>query len=625
MGSGRYFGFVIGGATARGARRRLARLGVGPEHGPRRADAGDVGARGGRGPLGARAARPPGQRVVRLRHGLPDGPRHLLSPRRGSACYARAGWDVREHGLAGAPPLRVVVGGSAARHASTARCGCSASAARRRSSSRPTARAGCDVSELPRRARRHDGPTIVCAQAGEVNTGAFDDLDAIADACRRRGRVGARRRRVRALGGREPAAPAPRRRVPSAPTRGRPTRTSGSTSPTTAASRSARTRDAHAAAMEYAAPYLAVSDQAVARDPMGYSPEFSRRARSAPVWAAIRELGREGVAELVERCCAPRAGDRAADRARSPAARSLNDVVLNQVLFRFEDDERTRAVPRGGAGRGRGMDEPDDVGRAARRSGSRSSGWRTTRRRRRAHASPRSRAPRDAAATPTLQGYSSAGASAARSAISRDDRRVGERRRVAERPVLGDVAQQPAHDLPRARLRQLGREDDVRRLRDRADLRRDVVAQLLEHLDRALVAALERHVGDDRLARWSRPSGRRPPPRRPSGGRRAPTRPRSSRCGAPRRSSRRRRGRAARSRRRRRCARRRPRSRGRGSAPSTSSGTARRRRRSRASSPATAARARGSRRPARPSRPARSRPTRRPPGTASSPSPASSS
>ena len=254
------------------------------------------------------------------------------------------------------------------------------------------------------------------------------------------------------------------------------------------------------------------------------------------------------------------------------------------------------------------MDEPDDLGRAlhdphlGRRAGGR--------------ARPTSSAPsrplrgRAAGASGCLARRSVGATDGARSAISRHDGRVGERRRVAERAVLGDVAEQAAHDLPRARLRQLRREDDVRRLRDRADLVRDVVAELLEHLDRARVGALERDVGDDRLA------GRRVRAAADGGlgdlrdGRRAPTRPRSSRCGDPRRSSRRRRGRGARSRRRRRSGRRRPRSRGRGSAPSTSRGSARRRRRSRASSRATAARGRGSRRPARRARPARSAPPR---------------
>jgi glutamate/tyrosine decarboxylase-like PLP-dependent enzyme len=76
---------------------------------------------------------------------------------------------------------------------------------------------------------------------------------------------------------------------------------------------------------------------------MGYSPEFSRRARSAPVWAAIRQLGRSGVAELVEGCCAH--ARRFAERiVELPGCEVLNEVVLNQVLFRFADDETTAAA-----------------------------------------------------------------------------------------------------------------------------------------------------------------------------------------------------------------------------------------------------------------------------------------
>jgi glutamate/tyrosine decarboxylase-like PLP-dependent enzyme len=101
----------------------------------------------------------------------------------------------------------------------------------------------------------------------------------------------------------------------------------------------------HEAAMEYAAPYLAVADSAAIRDPMGYSPEFSRRARSAPVWAAIRQLGRSGVAELVERSCA-HARRFAEQVVELPGCEVLNDVVLNQVLFRFADDDTTNAVMR---------------------------------------------------------------------------------------------------------------------------------------------------------------------------------------------------------------------------------------------------------------------------------------
>src|SRR5262249_2094665 len=89
--------------------------------------------------------------------------------------------------------------------------------------------------------------------------------------------------------------------------------------------------------------YLAVADAEEERDPMGFSPEFSRRARSLPVWAAIRSLGRRGVAEMVERSCA-HARSIADGLETVPGCEILNDVVLNQVLVRFESDARTRAV-----------------------------------------------------------------------------------------------------------------------------------------------------------------------------------------------------------------------------------------------------------------------------------------
>ncbi len=99
----------------------------------------------------------------------------------------------------------------------------------------------------------------------------------------------------------------------------------------------------HAAAMEYAAPYLAVADTEAERDPMGYSPEFSRRARSVPVWAALRSLGLDGLAQLVEGSCA-HARAIADGLAELDGCEVLNEVVLNQVLLRFDSDERTSAI-----------------------------------------------------------------------------------------------------------------------------------------------------------------------------------------------------------------------------------------------------------------------------------------
>ena len=81
------------------------------------------------------------------------------------------------------------------------------------------------------------------------------------------------------------------------------------------------------------------------RDEVDWTPEFSRRARGFTVYAALRSLGRRGVAELVDRTCA-HARRFAEELAQLPGFELLNDVVLNQVLFRFESDERTDDVLR---------------------------------------------------------------------------------------------------------------------------------------------------------------------------------------------------------------------------------------------------------------------------------------
>jgi glutamate/tyrosine decarboxylase-like PLP-dependent enzyme len=99
--------------------------------------------------------------------------------------------------------------------------------------------------------------------------------------------------------------------------------------------------ESHRAAMAVKASYL-IQDEGSrrVRDQMDWVPEFSRRARGFAVYAALRSLGRSGVVELVERCC-----DAAARFAEAivelPGAELLNEVVLNQVLFRFESDEQT--------------------------------------------------------------------------------------------------------------------------------------------------------------------------------------------------------------------------------------------------------------------------------------------
>jgi len=104
-----------------------------------------------------------------------------------------------------------------------------------------------------------------------------------------------------------------------------------------------RDRAAHRAALSSTAAYL-IQTAGGERDPTDWVPEFSRRARGVPVYATLRALGRDGVARLVEDNCAL-ARRMAARLGAEPGVRILNDVVLNQALVRFaDDDEVTRRV-----------------------------------------------------------------------------------------------------------------------------------------------------------------------------------------------------------------------------------------------------------------------------------------
>jgi glutamate/tyrosine decarboxylase-like PLP-dependent enzyme len=99
--------------------------------------------------------------------------------------------------------------------------------------------------------------------------------------------------------------------------------------------------ESHQKALGIRSAYLLFADDA--REPLDWVPEHSRRARGFTVYAALRSLGRSGVADLIERSCA-RARDLAVALGELPGCEILNDVVLNQVLLRFEDDDATDAV-----------------------------------------------------------------------------------------------------------------------------------------------------------------------------------------------------------------------------------------------------------------------------------------
>jgi glutamate/tyrosine decarboxylase-like PLP-dependent enzyme len=247
------------------------------------------------------------------------------------------GWDVEEDGLIGAPPIQVVVGADV--HASLLKALRMVGLGRGRAIRVATDDEGRMrpaelrrvLSELP------TGPTIVCAQAGEVNTGAFDPLGAVADAVATR--PGTWLHVDGAFGLWAVVAPSLRSLLD-----GNERADSWTTDahkwlnvPYDSGLVFIRDIAAHRAATGVAAAYLPPATGAE-RDPFDYVPEMSRRARGFAVYAAIRSLGRDGIAELVERTC--RVARRMADRlAALPGADLLNEVVLNQVLVRFDDDD----------------------------------------------------------------------------------------------------------------------------------------------------------------------------------------------------------------------------------------------------------------------------------------------
>ena len=248
------------------------------------------------------------------------------------------GWDVNHEGLTGAPPVRVLVGEK--RHVTVDR------ALRFLGLGAPTTVAADDQGRMKPEALREalsEGPTIVCAQAGEVNTGAFDPLPEIADACEE---FGAWLHVDGAFG--IWAAVSPRLRHLVAGLERADSWTTDAHKwlnvPYDSGIVLCAHPESHRNAMTVSASYL-IQDEGArrVRDQVDWVPEFSRRARGFAVYAALRSLGRSGLVDLVERCCeaASRFGEAIAGL---DGVELLNEVVLNQVLFRFETDERTDEV-----------------------------------------------------------------------------------------------------------------------------------------------------------------------------------------------------------------------------------------------------------------------------------------
>jgi glutamate/tyrosine decarboxylase-like PLP-dependent enzyme len=256
------------------------------------------------------------------------------------AVLARAGWDVERDGLSGAPPIRVFVGGKS--HVTVDRALRLLGLGSGSSVVVPVDRQGrMEVGALEAALTGLDGPAIVCTQVGEVNTGA---VDAVGEIVRLARRAAAWVHVDGAFGLWAAAAPELRHLVDGV---------DGADSWATDAHKWLNVpydcglafvsdAEAHRAAMAMTAVYL-VADASAAREAMDWTPEFSRRARGLTVYAALRSLGRQGVAELVERCCR-HARRFAAELGRLPGCEILNEVVLNQVLLRFGDDTTTNVV-----------------------------------------------------------------------------------------------------------------------------------------------------------------------------------------------------------------------------------------------------------------------------------------
>lgn len=249
------------------------------------------------------------------------------------AVLARDGWDVEGQGLYGAPPVTVLVGEEA--HVSIPKALAMLGLGRERAIRVPTdAQGRMRADALP----EVDGPAVVCMQAGNVNTGAFDPAEAICDWA---ARTGAWVHVDGAFGLWAAASPELRHLVA-----GVERADSWATdahkwlnTPYDCGVTIVRDPMQLRAAMSSSAAYLLEGDH---REPAHFTPELSRRARGVDVWAALRSLGRDGVTELVERTS--RHARRFADGLREAGYRVLADVMLNQVLVSFGDAETTLRV-----------------------------------------------------------------------------------------------------------------------------------------------------------------------------------------------------------------------------------------------------------------------------------------
>ena len=240
------------------------------------------------------------------------------------------GWDVERDGLFGAPPIEVVVSDESHRTIFTAlrMSGLGAERVRRVETD---AHGRMRIDRLAEVLRGGSGPCIVCAQIGNVNTGAADPIGEMAPLTRERGAW----LHVDGAFGLWAATSPSRRHLTSGIEQADSLATDGHkwlNVPYDCGLVLTAHAESHQRALLMPAHYIQAT--AGERDPRAFTPDESRRARAIPMYAALRALGRDGITELVDRCCTL-ASQMAALLAKHDCVRVLNDVVLNQVLVQF--------------------------------------------------------------------------------------------------------------------------------------------------------------------------------------------------------------------------------------------------------------------------------------------------
>jgi glutamate/tyrosine decarboxylase-like PLP-dependent enzyme len=248
---------------------------------------------------------------------------------------AKRGWDVEQQGLFGAPKIRILANNQ--RHGSIERAVRLLGIGLSQIDDLATDRQGRLQKDALEEALRKDAdaPTIVLLQAGDINTGAFDQFEELIPLARR---YGAWVHVDGAFG--LWAAASPRYRNL---TRGVEAADSWATDghkwlnvPFDCGYAVVAEPEAHRAAMSHRATYLTHADDSEARDQFDWNPEWSRRARGFPSYAAFRQLGRDGVASLVEGCC-QHARSLVTGIGSLPGVEVLSEPVINQGLLRFVD------------------------------------------------------------------------------------------------------------------------------------------------------------------------------------------------------------------------------------------------------------------------------------------------